>query len=49
MNWPLPLRVEIEQGERVARPSTLYLEVDSQRAIRVAGEVRQIGSGHLSL
>ena len=28
MGWPLPLRVEIAQGERVARPSTLYLEVE---------------------
>ena len=49
MDWALPLRVEIAQGERVARPSTLYLEVDARREIRVAGEVLEIGSGHLSL
>jgi PhzF family phenazine biosynthesis protein len=46
---PLPARIVIEQGEFVARPSTLYLEVTEERRIRVGGDVIEIGRGTVSL
>jgi trans-2,3-dihydro-3-hydroxyanthranilate isomerase len=49
MNRPLPARIEIAQGEFVARPSSLYLEVTEQRRIRVGGDVIEIGRGTVSL
>ena len=49
MNRPLPARIEIAQGESVARPSTLYLEVTEERRIRVGGDVMEIGRGSVSL
>lgn len=49
MNRPLPARIEIAQGELVARPSSLYLEVTAERRIRVGGDVIEIGRGTVSL
>lgn len=46
---PLPYRLEISQGEYVARPSTLYLHVDAQRRIFVSGDVVEIACGTLDL
>ncbi len=49
MRKPLPLRVQISQGEFVARPSSLYLDIDAERQIRVAGDVIELGSGTVRL
>jgi trans-2,3-dihydro-3-hydroxyanthranilate isomerase len=49
MGKPLPARIVIAQGEFVARPSTLYLEVTEERGIRVGGDVIEIGRGTVSL
>ena len=46
---PLPCQLQISQGEYVARPSTLYLQVDSQRRILVSGDVIEIARGTLQL
>jgi trans-2,3-dihydro-3-hydroxyanthranilate isomerase len=45
----LPCSVEISQGEYVARPSTLFLNVDAGGAIHVAGDVIELGRGTLRL
>lgn len=44
---PLPLSLEISQGEQVGRPSTLRLRIDAQRQVFVAGEVLELGRGHI--
>jgi predicted PhzF superfamily epimerase YddE/YHI9 len=49
MQQPLPLLYEISQGEMAGRPSTLYLEVASDRHIRVSGDVVDLGSGTVTL
>jgi PhzF family phenazine biosynthesis protein len=49
MQKPLPVTVTISQGEHTGRPSTLYLNVDSQGRILVGGDVIEIGSGTISL
>jgi predicted PhzF superfamily epimerase YddE/YHI9 len=49
MQQPLPLRYEISQGEMAGRPSTLYLEVASDRHIRVSGDVVDLGCGTVTL
>jgi PhzF family phenazine biosynthesis protein len=49
MQQPLPLRYAISQGEMTGRPSTLYLEVASDRHIRVSGDVVDLGSGTVTL
>lgn len=49
MRRPLPCSVEISQGEHVARPSTLFLNVDADGAIYVAGDVIELGRGTLRL
>jgi PhzF family phenazine biosynthesis protein len=46
---PLPCKLEISQGEYVARPSTLFLNVDAQRRIFVGGDVIEIARGTLRL
>jgi PhzF family phenazine biosynthesis protein len=46
---PLPCRLQISQGEYVARPSTLFLNVDAQRRIFVSGDVVEIARGTLRL
>jgi PhzF family phenazine biosynthesis protein len=49
MGRPLPLRVDIAQGEFVGRPSALYLEVTEDRQIRVSGDVVELGAGAVTL
>jgi PhzF family phenazine biosynthesis protein len=44
-----PLEFEISQGEFVGRPSTLWLEVNSDNEVFVGGEVIELGSGILNL
>ena len=46
---PLPCQLQISQGEYVARPSTLFLNVDSQGQIFVSGDVVEIARGTLNL
>ncbi|MDY6946131.1 MAG: PhzF family phenazine biosynthesis protein [Pseudomonadota bacterium] len=45
----LPCRLQISQGEYVARPSTLLLHVDAERRIFVSGDVVEIARGTLDL
>jgi trans-2,3-dihydro-3-hydroxyanthranilate isomerase len=45
----LPCTFEISQGEYVARPSTLFLDVDAQQRIFVSGEVSELARGTLQL
>jgi len=49
MDRPLPARVQISQGEFVGRPSSLYLEIDTERRVRVGGDVIEIGGGAVTL
>jgi PhzF family phenazine biosynthesis protein len=49
MNRPLPVRIEIAQGEQVGRPSSLYLEVTAERRVRVGGDVIDLGRGTVSI
>jgi trans-2,3-dihydro-3-hydroxyanthranilate isomerase len=49
MKRPLPAALKISQGELTGRPSTLYLQVDSERRIFVGGEVADLGSGTIHL
>jgi trans-2,3-dihydro-3-hydroxyanthranilate isomerase len=49
MGRPLPLEFEISQGEYAGRPSTLFLHVASDHAIRVSGEVIVLGMGTITL
>jgi PhzF family phenazine biosynthesis protein len=44
-----PLEFEISQGEFVARPSTLQLEVNTDNEVFVGGDVIELGSGQLKL
>ncbi len=44
-NAPLPLKRVIHQGEPIARPSTLLLDVDTQCGIHVGGLVIELGAG----
>jgi PhzF family phenazine biosynthesis protein len=44
-----PCRRDISQGEYVARPSTLQLEVDAASRILVSGEVIELGRGTVHL
>ena len=49
MGRPLPCRLAISQGEQAMRPSTLCLEVDADRSIRVGGDVVELGRGTVTL
>lgn len=49
MNRDLPCKLIISQGEQVARPSTLYLDVDAPQQIRVGGEVIELGRGTIQI
>jgi trans-2,3-dihydro-3-hydroxyanthranilate isomerase len=49
MGRDLPCRTVISQGEQVGRPSTLYLDVDAARQIRVGGDVIELGQGSITL
>jgi trans-2,3-dihydro-3-hydroxyanthranilate isomerase len=44
-----PLEFEVSQGEFVGRPSTLRLEVNSDKEVFVGGEVIELGSGILKI
>jgi len=44
-----PLHMQISQGEYVARPSDLFLEVTAERQILVGGDVIEIGRGGVTL
>lgn len=46
---PLPQRLTLDQGEAVARPCRLGLEVTADRRIRVSGRVVEIGRGAIEL
>jgi PhzF family phenazine biosynthesis protein len=45
----LPLVKTISQGEMAGRPSTLRLRIDAAQKVFVAGEVIELGRGHLEL
>jgi trans-2,3-dihydro-3-hydroxyanthranilate isomerase len=49
MQRPLPVQVRISQGERVNRPSTLFLEVNPDGQVFVGGDVLEIGAGSVTL
>jgi trans-2,3-dihydro-3-hydroxyanthranilate isomerase len=49
MGRPLPVAMQISQGEFIGRPSTLHLSVSAQGQIRVGGDVIEIGSGSVIL
>ena len=49
MDRPLPWSAEIFQGELTGRPSTLHLRVETDRRIRVGGDVVELGGGVLHL
>jgi trans-2,3-dihydro-3-hydroxyanthranilate isomerase len=49
MQRPLPCSLVASQGEQVLRPSTLFLDVDQARQIRVGGEVIELGRGRIRL
>jgi PhzF family phenazine biosynthesis protein len=48
-NVPLPIRLSIDQGEAVGRPSRLGLRVEPDRSIHVSGRVVEIGRGTITL
>jgi len=48
-NASLPVTKVISQGEMAGRPSTLRLLVDVERNVFVAGEVIELGSGHVEM
>jgi PhzF family phenazine biosynthesis protein len=45
----LPARRTVAQGAQAGRPSRLLLEVDAERAVRVTGEVIELGRGTIRL
>jgi trans-2,3-dihydro-3-hydroxyanthranilate isomerase len=45
----LPCELEISQGEYAQRPSTLYLSIDAEQHIFVAGDVIEIGRGTVTI
>jgi PhzF family phenazine biosynthesis protein len=49
MKRALPLQLQISQGEFVARPSTLFLEVSREAQVFVGGDVLEIGRGRINL
>ena len=49
MQRPLPIDLQISQGEFIGRPSHLYLRVSEQGGIFVGGDVLEIGRGSISL
>jgi PhzF family phenazine biosynthesis protein len=49
MNRELPCNLMISQGERVGRPSTLELGVETGGQIHVSGEVIELGRGTIEL
>jgi PhzF family phenazine biosynthesis protein len=49
MQKALPFHCEISQGEQVARPSSLFLDIDAEQRIRVSGDVVEIARGLVTL
>jgi trans-2,3-dihydro-3-hydroxyanthranilate isomerase len=49
MGRDLPCKALLSQGEQIGRPSTLYLDVDTARQIRVGGHVIELGLGSVTL
>lgn len=49
MKRPLPVQLQISQGELLGRPSTLYLEVNRDAQVFVGGDVLEIGRGNITL
>ena len=49
MQRPLPVDLQISQGELAGRPSHLYLQVSENGRILVGGDVLEIGRGTISL
>jgi len=49
MQRPLPVDLQISQGELAGRPSHLYLQVSAHGRILVGGDVLEIGRGTISL
>jgi PhzF family phenazine biosynthesis protein len=49
LQHPLPVTLEIAQGEATGRASVLRLQVSAERRIDVGGEVVEIGSGSIQL
>jgi len=49
MKQALPVQVQISQGEFVGRPSTLFLDVNSESQVFVGGDVLEIAAGSLTL
>ncbi len=46
---PLPTRIAVSQGDQVARPCRLGLEVTADRRILVSGQVIELGRGTVTL
>lgn len=44
-----PARIFVEQGDQIARPCRLFLDVDQDGAIRVGGNVIELGRGILQI
>jgi trans-2,3-dihydro-3-hydroxyanthranilate isomerase len=49
MQRPLPVNIQISQGEFTGRPSSLFLTVNELRQIFVGGDVLEIGRGTINL
>jgi PhzF family phenazine biosynthesis protein len=49
MGRSLPATLQLRQGREVQRPSLLQLEIGADRAIRVSGEVVELGQGSVAL
>ena len=49
MQRALPVQLQISQGEFVARPSTLFLDVNREAQVFVGGDVLEIGRGSITL
>jgi trans-2,3-dihydro-3-hydroxyanthranilate isomerase len=49
MKRPLPVQLQISQGEFAGRPSTLFLDVNREAQVFVGGDVLEIGRGSITL
>jgi trans-2,3-dihydro-3-hydroxyanthranilate isomerase len=49
MKRPLPVSLQISQGEYAERPSTLFLDVDRESQVFVGGDVLEIARGTINL
>jgi PhzF family phenazine biosynthesis protein len=49
MKRPLPVALQISQGEYAGRPSTLFLDVDNASQVFVGGDVLEIARGTITL